>query len=96
MIIAGMDDNVSDEDLKEEIMRCFSNVPTMIQAIGVLRGIQQRQNEQAHLYATRYKFVHDRANNIMPEEQTQVSKIIHYASTTSSQKEVVEEVEYLS
>ena len=23
MIIAGMDDNVSDEDLKEEIMRCF-------------------------------------------------------------------------
>ena len=22
-IIAGMDDNVSDEDLKEEIMRCF-------------------------------------------------------------------------
>ena len=41
-IIAGMDDNVSDEDLKEEIMRCFSNAPTTIQAIGVLRGIQQR------------------------------------------------------
>ena len=39
MIIAGMDDNVSDEDLKEEIMRCFSNVLTTIQAIGVLRGI---------------------------------------------------------
>ena len=27
-IIAGMDDNVDDEDLKEEIMRCFSNAPT--------------------------------------------------------------------
>ena len=39
MIIAGMDDNVSDEDLKEEIMRCFSNALTTIQAIGVLRGI---------------------------------------------------------
>ena len=40
-IIAGMDDTVSDDDLKEEIMRCFSNAPTMIQAIGVLRGIRQ-------------------------------------------------------
>ena len=81
MIIVGMDDNVSDEDLKEEIMRCFSNALTMIQAIGVLRGIQQRQNEQACLYAARYEFVHNRANNIMLEEQTQVSEIIHYVST---------------
>ena len=40
-VIAGMDDTVSDEDLKEEIMRCFSNALTMIQAIGVLRGIRQ-------------------------------------------------------
>ena len=39
--IAGMDDTVSNDDLKEEIMRCFSNAPTMIQAIGVLRGIRQ-------------------------------------------------------
>ena len=56
MIIAGMDDNMSDEDLKEEIMRCFSNGLTTIQAIGVLRGIRQRQNEQACLYAARYEF----------------------------------------
>ena len=33
-VIAGMDDTVSDDDLKEEIMRCFSNAPTMIQVIG--------------------------------------------------------------
>ena len=39
-IIAGMDDTISDDDLKEEIMRCFSNALTMIQAIGVLRGIR--------------------------------------------------------
>ena len=29
-IIAGMDDNVDDEDLKEEIMKCFSNASTTI------------------------------------------------------------------
>ena len=76
-----MDDTISDDDLKEEIMRCFSNAPTMIQAIGVLRGIRQWQNEQAHLYAARYEFIHNRAHNIQLEEQTQVSEIIHYAST---------------
>ena len=40
-VIAGMDDTISDDDLREKIMRCFSNAPTMIQAIGVLRGIRQ-------------------------------------------------------
>ena len=40
-VITGMDGTISDDDLKEEIMRCFSNAPTMIQAIGVLRGIRQ-------------------------------------------------------
>ena len=59
-------------------MRCFSNTPTMIQAIGVLRGIRQQQNEQAYLYTARYEFINNRAHNIQPEEQTQVSEIIHY------------------
>ena len=40
-IIAGMDDTMGGDDLKEEIMRCFSNAPTMIQANRVLRGIRQ-------------------------------------------------------
>ena len=62
-------------------MRCFSNAPTMVQAIGVLRGIRQLQTEQAHLYTARYEFVHNRAHNIQPEEETQVSEIIHYTST---------------
>ena len=45
-----MDDNVSDEDLKEEIMRCFSNAPTTIQAIGVLRGIDKdRMNKLIYM-----------------------------------------------
>ena len=80
-IIAGMDDTMGDDDLKEEIMRCFSNAPTMIQAIGVLRGIRQQQNEQAYLYAARYEFIHNRALNIQPEEQTQISELIHHTST---------------
>ena len=40
--------------------------PLQLQAIGVLRGIHQRQNEQAGLYAARYEFVHNRVNDITP------------------------------
>ena len=72
---------MGDDDLKEEIMRCFSNAPTMVQAIGILRGIRQRHNEQACLYTARYEFIHNRAHNIQSEEQTEVSELIHYAST---------------
>ena len=72
---------MGNDDLKEEIMRCFSNAPTMVQAISILRGIRQRHNEQACLYTARYEFIHNRAHNIQPEEQTQVSELIHYAST---------------
>ena len=80
-IIAGMDDTMGDDDIKEEIMRCFCNAPTMEQAISILRGIRQRHNEQACLYTARYEFIHNRAHNIQPEEQTQVSELIHYMST---------------
>ena len=59
----------------------FLQCPTMVQAIGILRGIRQRHNEQACLYAARYEFIHNRAHNIQPEEQTQVSELIHYTST---------------
>ena len=59
----------------------FLQCPTMRQAIRVLRGIRQQQNEQDHLYAARYEFICHRAHNIQPEEQTQISELIHYAST---------------
>ena len=72
---------MGDDDLKEKIMRCFSNAPTMVQAISILRGIRQRHNEQACLYTARYESIHSREHNIQPEEQTQVSELIHYTCT---------------
>ena len=41
---------------------------------------RQWQNEQAHLYAAGYEFLYNRAHNIQPEEQTQISELIHYVS----------------
>ena len=49
-MLAGMSEEVDDEDIKEELMRCFSNAPTTIQAIQVLRAMQQRPGEIARLY----------------------------------------------
>ena len=46
-MLAGMSKEVDDEDVKEELMKCFSNIPTTIQAIGVLRGMKQREGEKA-------------------------------------------------
>ena len=84
MMIAGMDDKVGDENLKEEIMRYVSNAPTPIQAIGMLGGIRERQNEQAWLYAARYEFLHNRANQIALDKQSQMNEMIHYVSTMLS------------
>ena len=42
----------------------------------------QAMTKQAScLYTARYEFIHNRAHKIQPEEQTQVSEIIHYMST---------------
>ena len=89
-VIAGTDDTVGDDDLIEEIMRCFSNAPTMVQAISILRGIRQRHNEQAHLYTARYEFIHNRVHNIQPEEQTQVSELIHSLHWPKSLREAMD------
>ena len=51
-MLAGINEEVDDEALKEKIMRCFLNAPTIFQAIQVMREMQQRQGEQARLYIT--------------------------------------------
>ena len=51
-MLAGINEEVDDEALKEEIMRWFSNAPTIFQAIQVMREMQQRPGEQARLYIT--------------------------------------------
>ena len=63
-MLAGMSEEVDDEDIKEELMRCFSNAPTTIQAIQVLRAMQQRPGEIARLYTARYEIIHYRCKPV--------------------------------
>ena len=80
-MLAGMDDEVNDEDLKEENMRCFSNAPTTIQVIQSLRAMRQKPDEQARLYTARYEALHYRANQVMADEQTQNGEMMFYTLT---------------
>ena len=52
-MLAGMSEEINDKDIKEELMRCFSNAPTTIQVIQVLRAMQQRTAEITRLYTAR-------------------------------------------
>ena len=80
-MLAGMSEDVDDEDIKEKLMCCFSNAPTTIQAIQVLRSMQQKPGEQARLYAACYQVLHYRANQLMADEQTQNGEMMFFAGT---------------
>ena len=77
-MLAGMSEDVDDEDIKEELMCCFLNAPTTIQAIQVLRSMQQKPGEQARLYTACYEVLHYRANQLMADEQTQNGEMMFF------------------
>ena len=80
-MLAGMSEEINDEDIKEELMRCFSNAPTTTQAIQVLRAMHQRPGEITRVYTARYEFIHYRVNQLIADEQTQNGELIFYAGT---------------
>ena len=77
-MLAGMSEDVDDEDIKDELMCCFSNAPITIQAMQVLRSMQQKPVEQARLYTAHYEVLHYRANQLMADEQTQNGEMMFF------------------
>ena len=78
-MLAGMNEELADEDVKEELMRSFFDTSTTIQVIEKLRGMKQKPGENARLYAARYKVIHFRVNQLMAEEQSQSGEMMFYA-----------------
>ena len=89
-ILAGMSEEIDDDDIKEELMRCFSNAPTTIQ---VLRAMQQRTGEITRLYTARYEITHYMVNQLMAEEQTQNSEndVLCWHSTWTLKEKVTQD-----
>ena len=69
----------TDEQVKEEIMRCFSPAPTRRQAIEKLRAMHQELDEQMQQYIVRHKVAHLRAHRLTADEQCSTSEIIEFA-----------------
>ena len=45
-VLSGLSPGLSDEEVKEEIMRCFSQIPMRKQAIEMMRTMSQEDDEQ--------------------------------------------------
>ena len=80
-VLSGLSPRLSDEEVKEEMMRCFSLIPTRRQAIEMMRTMHQDEDEQMHQYIVRHEVAHARAPKISAEDQVSSSEIIEFAMT---------------
>ena len=78
-VLSGLNPVLTDEQVKEEIMRCFSPAPIKRQAIGKLRAMHQEPDEQMCQYLVRHKVAHLRAHRLTADEQCSTSEIIEFA-----------------
>ena len=78
-VLSGLNPGLTDEQVKEEIMRCFLPAPTKRQAIEKLRAMHQEPDEQMHQYIVRHKVAHLRAHRLTADEQCNTSEIIKFA-----------------
>ena len=80
-VLSGLNPRLSEEEVTEEMMRCFSPIPTRRHAIEMMRTMCQEDDEQMCQYIVRHKVAHahTRAHRISPDDQISSSKIIEFA-----------------
>ena len=80
-VLSGLSPRLSDEEVKEEMMKCFSPIPTRRQAIEMMRTMCQEDDEQMHQYIVRHEVVHARAHRLSPDDQLSSREIIEFTMT---------------
>ena len=80
-VLSGLSPRLSNKEVKEEMMRCFSPIPTRRQAIEMMRTMHQEDDEQMHQYIVRHEVAHARAHRLSPDDQLSSSKIIEFTMT---------------
>ena len=81
MVLSGLSPRLLDEEVKEEIMRCFSPILMRRQAIEMMRTMHQEDDDQMHQYIMRHEVAHARAHRLSPDDQLSSSEIIEFAMT---------------
>ena len=77
-VLSGLNPGLSDEEIKEEMMRCFSPIPTKVEMMSTMC---QGEQEQMHQYIMRHKVAHVRAHRLSPDYQLSKVEIIEFAMT---------------
>ena len=80
-VLSGLSPGLSDEEVKEEMMRCFSLIPTRRQTIEMMRTMCQEDDEQMHQYIVRHEVAHVWAHGFLPDDQLSSSEIIELTMT---------------
>ena len=78
-VLSGLNPALTDDQIREEIMMCFSLALTRRQALERLRAMHQETDEQMQQYIVRHEVAHLRAHKLTADEQCSISEIMEFA-----------------
>ena len=78
-VLSGLNPALTNDQIREEIMMCFSLAPTRRQALEKLREMHQETDEQMRQYIVRHEVAHLRAHKLTADEQCSISEIMKFA-----------------
>ena len=78
-VLSGLNPALTDDQIREEIMMCFSLALTRRQALERLMAMHQETDEQMWQYIVRHEVAHLRAHKLTADEQCSISEIMEFA-----------------
>ena len=78
-VLSGLNPALTDDQIREEIMMCFSLALTRRQALERLRAMHQETDEQMWQYIVRHEVAHLRAHKLTADKQCSMSEIMEFA-----------------
>ena len=78
-VLLGLNTALIDDQIREEIMMCFSLAPNKRQALEKLRAMHQETDGQMRQYIVRHEVAHLRAHKLTADEQCSISEIMEFA-----------------
>ena len=77
-VLSGLNPALTDDQIREEIMMCFSLALTRRQALEKLRAMHQETDKQMWQYIVRHEVAHLRAHKLTAHEQCSISEIMEF------------------
>ena len=77
-VLSGLNPALTNDQIREEIMMCFSLALTRRQALERLRAMHQETDEQMQLYIVRHEVAYLRAHKLTADEQCSISEIMEF------------------